>query len=498
MIKNERQYRISASAAERFESALAARRSSPPADSGIHPRMWQAEEEALRAQVDELRADIAAYDALRSGRQQIFAVSQLTDLPRALIEARIAAGLTQKDLAVRLDLPEQAIQRYESTDYSTASLERLQEVASAVGVELSGLMALRDEEPSPQRFFRRLKEIGLQREFVVDRLLPPRVAGLLSAPTKQKDLVFGALLQAAVAIERIFDISPRVLFSDSALHLDPIGVGIGRFKKINRQMSESSRTAFTSYTVFAHYLALVTLQATEALPRPKLPKGWRSWRASISNEFGAVSFENVVRFLWSVGIPVLPLRDAGRFHGACWRTAGRNIVVLKQRSSSQDRWLFDTLHEAGHIDQERDTDSFGVIENEIPSADDPKEKKATRFAAEIVLDGIADQLAKRAVEGAQGRIQFLEQAARQVAQEAQVPLGALANYLAFRIAEDTADGERINWWGTAARLQEDTEDPWRIARDIFLERVDLSTVNAFDRELLVRTLTEHAHSEARS
>jgi transcriptional regulator with XRE-family HTH domain len=498
MIKNERQYRISTSAAQRFENALTSRRSSPPSDSGIHPRLWQAEEEALRVQLEELRADIAAYDVLRSGSQKVFAVSQLTDLPRALIEARIAAGLTQRDLAVRLNLPEQAVQRYESTDYSSASLERLQEVGEALGVELSGLLALRDAEPSTQTFFRRLKDIGLQRQFVLERLLTPRVAGILSSPAKQKELVIGALLQAAVAIERIFDIGPKQIFSDSALTLNTSGVGAGRFKKANRRISTNSRTAFTAYTVFAHYLALVTLQATESRPRRELPKGWSNWRAAILNEFDTVTFENVVRFLWGVGIPVLPLRDAGRFHGACWRVDGRNIVVLKQRSTSQDRWLIDTLHEAGHIDQEPDAASFGIIENEIPSVDDPSEQKATRFAADIVLDGRAYELAKRAVELAKGRIQLLEGAARQVAYDARVPLGVLANYLAFRIADDTADGERINWWGTAARLQKEGEQPWRIARDIFLEQVDLRNVNLFDRELLVRTLTGNTDAEAGS
>jgi HTH-type transcriptional regulator/antitoxin HipB len=39
----------------------------------------------------------------------------LTELLVALIEARIAAGLTQKALADRLGVAEQQIQRYEAT-----------------------------------------------------------------------------------------------------------------------------------------------------------------------------------------------------------------------------------------------------------------------------------------------------------------------------------------------------------------------------------------------
>jgi transcriptional regulator with XRE-family HTH domain len=490
MIKNERQYRISAAEAQRFENALAIRPPAPPAGSEIHPRLWQAERDALLAQAEELRRDITAYEALRSGQRRVFGVSHLSEVPRALIEARIATGLTQKDLAVRLKLPEQTIQRYESTDYASASLERLQEVAAAVGVKVAGLVALPDQEPSSKRFFERLKQIGLRRQFVLNRLLAPRIAMVLEAPKRHKELVFGALIQAAETINRIFDISPAILFSDATLTLDPTRAGGARFKKPNRAVSDSSRLAFGGYTMFAHYLALLTLHATAELSRPILPKGSAEWRAGLLARYGSLTFENVVRFFWDLGIPVLPLRDEGAFHGACWRTGWRNVIVLKQRSLSQDRWVFDVLHEGGHIDDEPDSESFSVIEDEIPLIGDPSEQRATQFAADIVLSGNADKLATRAVEIARGKIQRLEAAAREVARDAGVSVGALANYLAFRIAEDTADGERINWWGTASRLQEQTDDPWRIARDIFLEHADLGRLSGPDRDLLMRSLTD--------
>ncbi len=53
-----------------------------------------------------------------------------------LIEGRIAARLTQQQLAGRLGLQEQQIQRYESTLYSGVGLDRLQDVADAVGLEI--------------------------------------------------------------------------------------------------------------------------------------------------------------------------------------------------------------------------------------------------------------------------------------------------------------------------------------------------------------------------
>ena len=68
-------------------------------------------------------------------------------------------------------------------------------------------------------------------------------------------------------------------------------------------------------------------------------------RQAVLSTYGAITFEHTLRYVWSLGIPVLPLRDPGAFHGACWRIDGRNIIVLKQRTLSLARWLADLLHE---------------------------------------------------------------------------------------------------------------------------------------------------------
>ena len=59
----------------------------------------------------------------------------VNELATVLIKARVAQGLSQRDLAERLGLKEQQIQRYEATDYASASLARIKEVVSALGAE---------------------------------------------------------------------------------------------------------------------------------------------------------------------------------------------------------------------------------------------------------------------------------------------------------------------------------------------------------------------------
>jgi ribosome-binding protein aMBF1 (putative translation factor) len=129
MIKNERQYRITHAQAETFAQALQSARER----SGVGPLLRKIEQDALRSQLDELREELQEYERLRSGRRRTIAVDSFEDLPRALVQARIAAGLSQKDLAHRLRLKEQQVQRYEASDYGSASMSRIRQVMQALG-----------------------------------------------------------------------------------------------------------------------------------------------------------------------------------------------------------------------------------------------------------------------------------------------------------------------------------------------------------------------------
>jgi ribosome-binding protein aMBF1 (putative translation factor) len=133
MIANERQYRITNTAIREFEETLARLET---VESQRPPEMRRVMREAIESQLEELRDEVAAYEALRSGKVQVLELGSLEELPDALIRARIAAGLTQKQLAARLGLKEQQIQRYEATRYAGVSLERIQAVAEAVGARI--------------------------------------------------------------------------------------------------------------------------------------------------------------------------------------------------------------------------------------------------------------------------------------------------------------------------------------------------------------------------
>lgn len=138
MIKNERQYRITKTQAQKFEQALAQLAASEAAKQE-NPLLWQLQKEAIESQLQELREELEEYEALTSSspsRPVGLVINSLSELPAALIKARIAAKLSQKALAERLGLKEQQIQRYEATEYASANLARVIEVSETLGLKL--------------------------------------------------------------------------------------------------------------------------------------------------------------------------------------------------------------------------------------------------------------------------------------------------------------------------------------------------------------------------
>lgn len=139
MITNERQYKITKSQFGYLQEAIAKfdlREKTEKIGSEV---LAVAELEALKSEVDILKNQLAEYESLKSGVKFTLIASTLSELPKILIQARIAQNLSQKELAVLLNLKEQQIQRYEAEEYQSASLRRLAEVAAALNLNVSGI-----------------------------------------------------------------------------------------------------------------------------------------------------------------------------------------------------------------------------------------------------------------------------------------------------------------------------------------------------------------------
>lgn len=135
MIKNERQYLITKTQVERFERTLEEIVSGNSGDEDLHPFIAKAREDAIRSQVADLRTELQEYEALKAGNFELEQLGVVSGIPAMLIKARIARGMSQRDLAERIGLKAQQIQRYEATDYASASLSRIEEIVGELSTE---------------------------------------------------------------------------------------------------------------------------------------------------------------------------------------------------------------------------------------------------------------------------------------------------------------------------------------------------------------------------
>jgi DNA-binding XRE family transcriptional regulator len=134
MIRTEREHRASLA----YRDSLREERERAVAVPGLDrlAREWVVGgiERALVA----VELELAEYEELIAGKRAVTPLRTLDDIPTALVQARIAAGWTQRDLARRLGVSVQAVNRDELGGYTRATLARLGQVAAVLGIELEG------------------------------------------------------------------------------------------------------------------------------------------------------------------------------------------------------------------------------------------------------------------------------------------------------------------------------------------------------------------------
>ncbi len=137
MIKTEKQYHSTQNWLQKFEQSVAALDSNESLKSD--PLRWQLYRDSYQSQVDDLREQIAEYEILTTHDSQTPLVLKLDDinsLPEILIKARMAAKLSQKELADLAGLSVAQIQEYEDKDYETASFFDVMAVFDALGIKI--------------------------------------------------------------------------------------------------------------------------------------------------------------------------------------------------------------------------------------------------------------------------------------------------------------------------------------------------------------------------
>ena len=483
MITNERQYRITRNKAQRLTRAIEEFDARSDEHTNVHARLLLAEREAIESQLADLQEDLEEYEELKSTDLTVISVASFEELADGLIKARIAGGLNQRALAQRLELKEQQIQRYEAERYASASYQRLCEVGQALGVRIENEILLPVVPVGFDGLLAKVSQVGLSREFVVERLLSSADAAIADGevPGESNDQRLTA--KAAAVLERVFGWGRDNIFGAQALSAPWTASAAARFKMPKRRRE----TAAGLFATYANHLAVVAIRGMNGYPTKVIPTDPGEMRKRIlSRGDGRDDLRSVLHSVWDLGVVVLPLRGKGTFHGASWRYEGRNAIVLKQTAKHEARWTFDLLHELFHAAQRPEEKTFELIEVDATSSErreSEEEIAASQFAGDVMLDGKADDLAQECVVQSRKMVPRLKGVVRRVARTRGVSKGALANYLAFRLS-----CQGLNWWGAAANLQHDDGDPWTVVRDVFFQRHPYQIDDEIDRALLDRAL----------
>lgn len=466
MIKNDRQFGIVRSRVERLAELQDELLERLERESENRARL-ELELRAVRAEIRGMQSDLDDYEALKAGRAEIGTAERIEDVPRLLIRARVAAGLSQSDLAERLGLHPQQIQRYEASDYESASLSRLIEIARALNVELGPAIEPTAARRAGSSAMKVLRRLGLDRAFLERRFGIP-------AETDEN-----VALKALAVASHVYSVRPETLLD---VDVDELTVGLQpvAYKK-PRRSSEVRAAALAGY---GHYLSLLVARAVRVAPGT-LPSDPTGFHAAVTAGGKLMTFEAALQAVWAAGVPVVPLNEGGGFHAAYWRHGDRDVIVINSTEQLESLWLFYLLHEAGHLAD--DEEQLGLIE-EQPGNDkdvDPvREARANEFATQAIFGGQSEELFELAYDRTQGNLALMQRAVRWVARTRNVDPGALAFNVAHRLA-----GQGHDWWESARILQEAGDsEPWQQARDVLLGRLDWSRLGSLDAELLARGL----------
>jgi transcriptional regulator with XRE-family HTH domain len=137
MIKDELEYKFSKEWVEKFNKTIAAMERDEEAKRKDFLR-WESGRSVIQCHLNQLHEEIAEYERLincdKSEPIEIV-VENFNKLSEALIKARMAAKMSEEELAEILDIDPERIKDYEKKKYQNASLTEILDISLALGLE---------------------------------------------------------------------------------------------------------------------------------------------------------------------------------------------------------------------------------------------------------------------------------------------------------------------------------------------------------------------------
>lgn len=341
-----------------ISEALSSERALEPVVAGLPPEVVSQVSRLMEAERERLTRAVAAYEEAKD-TQKPTALKALVnhDPGLMLIVARIANGYSQKDLAWRLGVKEQQIQRWEAERYGQISLKNYNRVATLLGVHLIADM-------SDQPAFR-----GLDK--VIDGVSKADIKKILKHGRENSWFAddFGeGELRRYIAENRIDFGSPGLLRTGLNVvdHTEDVMLHAWRARVAGR-----AREAF---------------QHVEDIHEP-LELKWVPELVRLSREpDGPI---RALDMLASRGIVLIVESQVPslKIDGAAFLVDGRPVIGLTVRTDTVDNFWFTLMHELAHVTLHYRTGlAVGFYDQtDQETSVDEQEEEANRFASNLLI-----------------------------------------------------------------------------------------------------------------
>ncbi|MGI0523992.1 helix-turn-helix domain-containing protein [Rhizobium giardinii] len=359
IILNEKELRDTRLRVTRLGEALSSEASVSQLTSGLPSEVVVQVTEMMKAERRSLLASIEAYESAKeTGDATLLQQRASSDPGVTLIAARIAKGYSQRDLAWRLGVKEQQVQRYEADRYSTISLKNYARVAALLGVQIKATI---QENPE----FRGLDAIiaDVSKEDIKKILRHGRAQGWFSEDMNE------AQLRQYVAENRIEFGSPSLLRTGLNVtdHSEDVLLHAWRARVASRAKAIISKELTSFDPLEIRWLPdLVRLTVREDGPRCAI---------SLLAERGII-------VIAEAQIPGLAI------DGAAFLEQGVPVIGLTIRRDTIDNFWFTLLHELAHVLLHYRTGlSTGFYDQEEATSSDEQEAEADKFACNLLIPG---------------------------------------------------------------------------------------------------------------
>ncbi len=324
---------------------------------GLPSEVLEKIDAALRAEHDDLCDAIESYRAAKeTGSAEALERRAGKDPGLVLIVGRIAKGYTQRDLAWRMGVKEQQIQRYEADRYRTISLKNYTRIAALLGVRLNATV-------EPQLQFRGLDKVidDVSRDDIRKILKHGRKSGWFTTEMSEDKL-------------RQFIAENRVDFGSPTL----LRTGLNVVDHSEDVLLHAWRARVSSRAREIIAAGISRYDPTQIGWIAELPK--LSVLSDGPSRARTLLLEQGVILIAEPQIPGLTI------DGAAFMDDETPIIGLTLRQDDLSNFWFSLMHEVGHIVLHRKTGLAGGFfdQLEIPS-DDEQEREADSFASELLI-----------------------------------------------------------------------------------------------------------------